>query len=53
MDNWKKSANYIIDEQNHQSIATNIDNNTLTTTTQVPILPYKSKKGEKTDKFIR
>ena len=37
----------LIDKQYHQNVATNINNNTVTTATHMLVLPYKREKVEK------
>ena len=37
----------LIDKKYHQNVATNINNNTVTTTTHMLVLPYKREKVEK------
>ena len=39
---WK-----LVNEQYHRNIETNIEKNTVTTTTHMLVLPYKAEKGEK------
>ena len=42
----------LLNEQYHRNIETNIDNNTVATTTHRLVLPYKGKKGEKVIKSL-
>ena len=48
---WKEKCK-LLNEQNHKIIATNIGNNTITTTTHVLFLPYKIG-NRKTQKIIK
>ena len=42
----------LVNEQYHRNIETNIDNNIVTTTAQMLVLPYKGEKGEKLIKSL-
>ena len=43
----------LVNEQYYRNTETNIDNNTVTTTTYMLVLPYKGEKGEKLIKLLK
>ena len=45
--NQLKEEYKLVNEKYHRNIKTNINSNTVTTTTHILVLPYKGKKGEK------
>ena len=51
--NQLKEECKLLNEQYHRNIETYTDNNSVTTTTQMLVLPYKGEKGEKLIKLLK